>query len=219
MKEYYTVGLMSGTSLDGLDIAYCKFSKVKDKWSFQLLNSKTIEYNDSIITKLKNCIHFSEAEISDLDLELGNFYGLKTKEFLDDTLIKPLLVASHGHTVFHQPDNGYTLQIGNGKAIKKQLNIVVINDFRSLDVKLGGQGAPLVPIGDKFLFSDFDYCLNLGGIVNISYDQNGIRKAYDICTCNLGLNYLAEKFDLKYDDRERYTSFNEEYFWKDKTHA
>ena len=201
MEEYYTIGLMSGTSLDGLDIAYCKFTREKNVWSFQLLNSTTVEYDKTLVGKLQNCIHFEKEELDQFDLELGAFFGVQTKAFIDENDISPLLVASHGHTVFHQPEKGYTLQIGDGKSLKNNVQTEVINDFRSLDVKLGGQGAPLVPIGDKLLFSEFDYCLNLGGIANVSYDENNIRKAFDVCSCNLVLNHLSEELGLKYDDK------------------
>ena len=110
-------------------------------------------------------------------------------------------IASHGHTIFHKPEEKYTLQIGCGKEIASTTKTKVVNDFRTQDVALGGQGAPLVPIGDKLLFSEFDYCLNLGGFANISYEEEGIRKAYDICPANIVLNHYCNLIEKKYDDK------------------
>jgi anhydro-N-acetylmuramic acid kinase len=108
-------------------------------------------------------------------------------------------IASHGHTIFHQPAKGFTCQIGDGGAIHAECGVPVVYDFRSLDVMRGGQGAPLVPAGDKVLFSDYDVCLNLGGIANLSIDIRKQRKAYDICFANMGLNHLARKANKKFD--------------------
>ena len=201
MKTVYKViGLMSGTSLDGLDIAYCEFSKT-EKWQFKIIESITIEYNKKWKLRLKDCIHFSQSELDELDIDLGKFWGQKVKEFINNKNLEVDFIASHGHTVFHQPEKGITLQIGNAKAISVQTKCTVISDFRTLDVKRGGQGAPLVPIGDKLLFSEYKYCLNLGGISNISFDdENGNRKAFDVLPCNLILNYYANQKNLAYDN-------------------
>ena len=217
METYNAIGIMSGTSLDGLDIAYCSFTFTNNKWDYRLIDTQTIDYPKELFTKLEQCIYFQKEEIIHLDIELGHFIGKNVKHFIDKHKIKPILVASHGHTVLHQPNKGITLQIGNGKIIKQYINTIVINDFRSLDVKLGGQGAPLVPIGDRLLFSKYDYCLNLGGIANISYEINNERKAFDICSCNLILNYLSQKVGLKYDNEGKMAqngTLNEELYNK-----
>ena len=191
---------MSGTSLDGLDICYSKFIKTKNNWDFQILTSETIPYSSEWEHALKNAIQLPSEELLKLDVDYGFYLGEKTSEFISKHKIINLdLIASHGHTVFHQPKNKFTLQIGDGRAIKSKINKTVIYDFRSQDVILGGNGAPLVPIGDELLFSNFDACLNLGGFSNISLKRNEKRIAFDICPVNILLNSFAEKFGEKFD--------------------
>jgi len=197
-KKYYVIGLMSGTSVDGVDLAYCSF-EYKNKWSSDILYSKTVSYPDDMQERLKNCVDLPSVELLQLDHELGKWFGKQISRFISKENLTPLLIASHGHTVFHQPKRGFTYQIGNLYEIYHQVKIPVAGDFRSLDVTLGGQGAPLVPIGDSQLFSDYDFCLNLGGFSNISFDKNGKRLAFDICAVNSVLNYLAEKKGLPFD--------------------
>lgn len=197
-KKYYVIGLMSGTSVDGVDLAYCSF-EYKNKWSSDILCSKTVSYPDDMQERLKNCVDLPSVELLQLDHELGKWFGKQISRFISKENLTPLLIASHGHTVFHQPKRGVTYQIGNLYEIYHQVKIPVAGDFRSLDVTLGGQGAPLVPIGDSQLFSDYDFCLNLGGFSNISFDKNGKRLAFDICAVNSVLNYLAEKKGLPFD--------------------
>lgn len=112
----------------------------------------------------------------------------------------PKLIASHGHTIFHRPEEGFTLQIGDGQEIANATGIMTINDFRTEDVEKGGQGAPLVPIGDRHLFAEYPICLNIGGIANVSYETDDKRIAYDICMANQLLNYLAGKLGYDYDN-------------------
>ncbi|AZI40715.1 anhydro-N-acetylmuramic acid kinase [Epilithonimonas vandammei] len=198
---FFAIGLMSGTSLDGLDICYSKFIKTKNNWDFQILTSETIPYSSEWEHALKNAIQLTSEELLKLDVDYGFYLGEKTSEFISKHKIINLdLIASHGHTVFHQPKNKFTLQIGDGRAIKSKTNKTVIYDFRSQDVILGGNGAPLVPIGDELLFSNFDACLNLGGFSNISLKRNGKRIAFDICPVNIILNDLALKLGKKFDD-------------------
>ncbi len=190
---------MSGTSLDGVDIAFCTF--VFDKgWSFTLEASQTIQYPTAWSSKLKSAHTLSAEKLLALDVEYGTYLGSLCNTFVKKNKIKELhFIASHGHTIFHQPENKFTLQIGNGNALHAATSLPVINDFRSLDVLYGGQGAPLVPVGDKYLFSEYDVCLNLGGIANLSLDHKKDRVAYDICFLNMGLNYLAQKKRKQYD--------------------
>ncbi len=192
---------MSGTSLDGLDICHTKFVKQESNWSFEILKSETIPYSFEWEKSLRNAIQLSSEELLKLNVDYGFYLGEKTQEFISKNKIINLdLIASHGHTVFHQPQNKFTLQIGDGRAIKSKTDKTVIYDFRSQDVIFGGNGAPLVPIGDELLFSNFDACLNLGGFSNISLKQNGRRLAFDICPVNIILNDLAIKIGKKYDE-------------------
>lgn len=200
-KIFYAIGLMSGTSLDGLDICHTKFVKQESNWSFEILKSETIPYSFEWEKSLRNAIQLSSEELLKLNVDYGFYLGEKTQEFISKNKIINLdLIASHGHTVFHQPQNKFTLQIGDGRAIKSKTDKTVIYDFRSQDVIFGGNGAPLVPIGDELLFSNFDACLNLGGFSNISLKQNGRRLAFDICPVNIILNDLAIKIGKKYDE-------------------
>ena len=197
--EYLAIGVMSGTSLDGLDIALCKFIVNDNKWSFEILKSHTFIYDSSWKNILATSDRLEAAELLKLHHQFGEYIGLKVKEFLADTKSAPDLIASHGHTVFHRPDEGITLQIGYGEDIYKETNIPVVTDFRTKDVIYGGQGAPLVPIGDELLFNQYDYCLNLGGFSNVSFMHDKNRIAFDICPCNMALNEIASKLGFTMD--------------------
>jgi anhydro-N-acetylmuramic acid kinase len=199
MASYKVLGLMSGTSLDGLDVAYCIFSLQKGIWKFSLEKAHTFKYTASTILKLSKAKEASALELSLLSNELATQWAKNIGDFIQNNNIKADFVASHGHTIFHQPEKGLTVQIGNGAKLSAMLKLPVICDFRTTDVALGGQGAPLVPIGDELLFSNFGYCLNLGGIANISFKEKNKRIAFDISACNILLNYLAEKKGKKYD--------------------
>lgn len=190
---------MSGTSLDGLDIAYCVFQKNNDAWSFSLEQAQTVSYSPSWKKKLSQGHLLSASALLALDLDYGEFLGHACSSFITKHKLKVDFIASHGHTIFHQPGAGFTYQLGNGNALHATSDLPVIYDFRSLDVARGGQGAPLVPAGDKFLFSEYEACLNLGGIANISMDIKGNRKAFDICFVNMGANYLAAKKGKGFD--------------------
>ena len=198
-KEYIVLGMMSGTSLDGLDLALCRFKKEDNEWQYDIISSTTIEYETDFKQRLGNAIQASGYELLKLDCDFGKLIALEIKLFLAKEKLQPTLIASHGQTIFHRPELGFTTQIGNGAVIAAETGITTVCDFRSLDVALGGQGAPLVPVGDEYLFGKYDLCLNLGGFSNISYKQNGIRKAFDISPCNLPLNLLAQQLGLTYD--------------------
>ncbi len=190
---------MSGTSLDGLDIAYCTFSKRNNHWNFEIIHATTVPYSESWVNRLSNAASLSAFEFSFLDIDYGKFIGQSVKKFVLDTNIKPDFISSHGHTIFHQPEKGITVQIGNGASIAAETQIKVICDFRTLDVAFRGQGAPLVPIGDMELFADYDTCVNIGGFANISYAVNSKRIAYDICPANIVLNHFANDLNHKFD--------------------
>ncbi len=200
MKKPYTViGLMSGTSLDGLDITCCKFENKEGLWSFSILYTNAIEYTDYLKNKLKNAIHLNTVDLLAFHNEYGNWLGKQVKKFIAQNNLTVDFVASHGHTVFHQPEIGVTYQIGSGQHLANASGQKVICDFRTNDVNLGGQGAPLVPIGDQLLFGTYDFCLNLGGISNISFTMEGKRIAYDISPANMLLNYICATIGKTYD--------------------
>ena len=199
---FYALGLMSGTSLDGLDICHASFTKDDSgNWNFKMLNAETFPYSETWEHQLRNAIHLSAEEIFELHAEYGFYLGTKANEFIEKYSLKNIdLIASHGHTVFHQPQKKFTVQIGDGRAIKLLTDIPVIYDFRSQDVLMGGNGAPLVPIGDELLFSEFDACLNIGGFSNISFKEDGKRIAFDICPVNIVLNDFAKRLGKEYDE-------------------
>ena len=190
---------MSGTSGDGLDIVYCELNKNVD-WAFEIGPAETAPFPDGLRKDLAASHRFSGQELTLLDLGFGRWMGEQVKAFCEKHGLIPDAIASHGHTVFHQPEKCVTLQIGNGWSLFEAAGYPVINDFRTLDVQLGGQGAPLVPIGDQKLFGEYDFCLNLGGISNISMESPDGRIAFDICPFNLLLNPLALKLGLPFDD-------------------
>lgn len=195
---YHIIGLMSGTSGDGLDLAYCRFRK-QEIWSFELLESSTIPFPQSLEYQLKHSHLLSAFDLAILDVTFGKWMGEQVRDFCEARRINPQSVCAHGHTVFHQPEKGLSLQIGNGWALHKASGFQVINDFRMLDISLGGQGAPLVPIGDQLLFPQIDCCINLGGFANISMDQDSKRIAYDCCPFNLLLNSQANLLGAPFD--------------------
>lgn len=198
LKYHHVIGIMSGTSLDGLDLAYCVF-KQGNSWEYEVRKAETLPYPEELRQKLAQAMTLSGYELALLHNELGRFIGLQVKEFMVGFAEEVELIASHGHTVFHRPDLGLTTQIGNGAVIAANCGKPVVCDFRTTDVALGGQGAPLVPIGDELLYGQYDICLNLGGISNLSYRDNEQRKAYDISPCNIVLNYLAQQCGKAYD--------------------
>ena len=203
-SDVFALGLMSGTSLDGLDIALVSFKAESGKLKHQLVKGTTIPYSKEWKRVLKELPDASAFKYVKTDHDLGKFMGQQTNLFLkelDPTLRNAVsFIGSHGHTVFHQPENGFTSQIGHPSHIAAITAITTVADFRTLDVALGGQGAPLVPIGDQILYSDYIACLNLGGIANISY-QNlaGHRVAFDICAVNQVLNHLAARLNQDFD--------------------
>ena len=201
MKTSWSViGVMSGTSLDGLDIALCNFRNDSGKWQYEIVDAECYNYDKAWKQKLNDAYKLSGLDLLILHKEYGFFIGDRINSFLKKDHQKPDLIATHGHTVFHQPDKKLSFQLGGSAALFASTGIPVVSDFRALDVCLGGQGAPLVPVGDAILFKEYDYCLNLGGIANISYDKDNQRIAFDICGCNLLLNTVANEIGLDYDN-------------------
>ncbi|MFH2095711.1 MAG: anhydro-N-acetylmuramic acid kinase [Bacteroidota bacterium] len=199
MKDnYHAIGVMSGSSLDGLDMALVSFTK-SDRWNFEFIKGDTLPYTSQWKNRLMDAQNLCAFDFLLFHKEYGKFIGQNVLEFLDDCEIDCNLISSHGHTIFHQPDKGVSFQLGDGYSIAAITGKTVVSDFRSMDVALGGQGAPMVPVGDMFLFGEYDYCLNLGGFANISYDQNGKRIAYDICPVNTVINYYANLKNMEFD--------------------
>ena len=203
---WYVIGVMSGTSLDGVDLTYVKIEKEK-AYSFDILESKTVNYSEKWKNILFEAFNYSGEKLTKLNADYGKFLGEVINEFIQKKKLKNIdFIASHGHTIFHQPHLNYTLQIGNGAEICAINNIKTICDFRVQDVALGGQGAPLVPIGDRFLFSEYTFCLNLGGFSNISFEKEKERIAFDICPVNIVMNQYTRKIGLEYDDKGKMAS-------------
>jgi anhydro-N-acetylmuramic acid kinase len=197
---YRVIGFMSGTSLDGMDLVHCHIEFDAGKWKYHIHAARTYSYTDAWKTQLANAHLLDAAGIIALDRNYGNYIGEVVLQFINEFELSVDLISSHGHTVLHQPEKGITYQIGYGANIYATTQIPVVCDFRTLDVALGGQGAPLVPIGDELLFGQYDACLNLGGFSNISYVHKGQRIAYDISPCNIVLNKLAGKLGKSYDE-------------------
>lgn len=193
------IGLMSGTSTDGLDIIAVTFENKFNKIQYSIHESYTINYNDAWKNRLLNAVNLSALELRKLDIDFGIWMADQVNVFRLNKDWKADFIASHGHTVFHQPENGFTFQIGNGASLASRTGITCICDFRQGDISLGGQGAPLVPLGDELLFNEFTYCLNLGGFANVSYVEKGERIAYDISALNVVLNELSRKLGHEYD--------------------
>jgi anhydro-N-acetylmuramic acid kinase len=191
---------MSGSSLDGLDLALVRFTRSVDGWDYSLLDRETKAYSPELKARLLGAFTASVPEILQLDVDLGRLFGEWSKTFIDRQKLKPTLIASHGHTVFHQPGLGYSQQIGHAAHIAAITGLPVAADFRSLDIALGGQGAPLVPVGDRLLFGQHTLCLNLGGIANLSFEKGGKRLAWDLACCNMVFDRLASSLGLDYDD-------------------
>lgn len=193
---------MSGTSLDGLDLVDVTIWQQQNTWNFRLHNTWFVPYSKEYQTALKECFDASIQVVERFSHDYGVFLAKAVLQFREKYGIEKVdLLASHGHTIFHKPEERFTLQIGDGQVLSDLTGLKVVCDFRTQDVALGGQGAPLVPIGDQLFFNNYDYCLNLGGFANVSFNQNGVRKAYDICPVNTVLNHYVRKLGMEYDDQ------------------
>ncbi|HLT49037.1 MAG TPA: anhydro-N-acetylmuramic acid kinase [Aequorivita sp.] len=200
-NKYHIIGVMSGTSLDGIDLAEIIFNFSEAKWNFEIITAETVPYSSFWKDELREAINYSEEKLERLDFKYTEKLSEEILKFIKKHNIPEIdAVCSHGHTILHQPEKGFTYQIGNLPKISKMLGQTVVCDFRVQDVELGGQGAPLVPIGDRLLFPEYDYCLNLGGFANCSFEKNGERIAFDICPVNIVLNNYAEKLGHNFDE-------------------
>ena len=210
---YNVIGLMSGSSLDGLDIAFAEFSETAGKWDYKINCAACIEYGNKWIEKLQDAIYLPAFDYQLLHTDYGRFLGEKVNDFIEQFGLhhKVNLIASHGHTTFHFPEKKMTHQLGDGAAIAAVTQLPVVSDLRSMDVAFGGQGAPIVPMGEKLLFPDHHYFLNIGGIANVSINSKATNNsdsysdkneiiAFDICAANRVLNMLAAEKNLDYDE-------------------
>jgi len=205
-QTYHVLGVMSGTSLDGIDLCCARFN-YSDRWDYQILKAKTINYTSDWVNRLRNATTLNIQALENLNVDYTAYLGAVINQFIDEEKIEELdAVCSHGHTIFHQPENQLTLQIGNLQSLASIIKQRIVCDFRVQDVALSGQGAPLVPIGDKYLFSEFDFCLNLGGFANGSFDINNERIAFDICPVNIVLNHYVHFLGFDYDDEGKIAS-------------
>lgn len=197
-KPITLLGLMSGSSLDGLDAACCTFW-FDQRWHFTLDAAETLPYPEDWGGEMIRLMNGTARQLAEAHATYGQMIGRMAAGFIRKHNLKPVYIASHGHTLFHDPARGYTFQLGSGAAIAAETGLSVISDFRATDVALGGQGAPLVPIGDEWLFGNYTVCLNIGGIANLSLRMAGRRLAWDICPANMILNKVAgwagEKMD------------------------
>lgn len=205
-NEYNVIGVMSGTSLDGIDLAFISF-KFNKTWSFNIVKAETIAYAEEWLIKLKTLVNFKKEELLGLDEAYTILLSQIIQNFISKNNITNIdAVCSHGHTALHKPENGLTYQIGNLPKLATLIKQTIVCDFRVQDVAFGGQGAPLVPIGDQELFKEYDYCVNLGGFANVSTISNGKRIAFDICPVNIVLNKYVSQIGLKYDDEGQLAS-------------
>ena len=203
---YNVIGLMSGSSLDGLDIAFVELLESAGKWSFKIIHANCDKYTDELIIELRDAHQLNALDYQLLHASFGHYIGSRVNDFIETNNLdhQVHLVVSHGHTTFHLPEKLMTAQLGDGAAIAAETKLPVVTDLRALDVALGGQGAPIVPIGESLLFNEFNYFLNLGGIANISIADNDLAAekkviAFDVCPANRILNMLAAKKNLLYD--------------------
>lgn len=198
---YKVIGLMSGSSLDGLDIAFVELEERSGKWTYEFIKTSCYPYDAAWTKELSQAAHLSARDYLLLDTRYGHYLGEMVNRFIEEHSLhfQVHLIVSHGHTVFHAPAEKMTTQLGNGAAIAAETSINVVSDLRALDVALGGQGAPIVPIAEKLLLNEYDLFLNLGGIANISFNEDRYA-AFDVCPCNRVLNALAADAGKAYDE-------------------
>jgi anhydro-N-acetylmuramic acid kinase len=199
---YRVVGIMSGSSLDGLDIVFAELDETSRKWSYEIKAAACIPYSHEWVKKLSAATKLNAYDYLLLHSEYGKYIGEQVNAFIDEHNLhhKVQLIASHGHTTFHSPELGMTGQLGNGASIAAATEINVVSDLRAVDVAFGGQGAPIVPIGEKLLFGDYPLCLNIGGIANLSFNTPGGYIAFDVCAANKVLNMLVQSEGKEFDE-------------------
>lgn len=200
MGMYRVIGIMSGSSMDGVDLAFCELAEHNGSWTYAIHAAETVPYEMKWRNRLSQLYKQTAMIYAKTDAYYGRYLGDLVNAFINKHRIHADFIASHGHTVFHSPSEGYTSQIGHGAFIHAATGLPVVSDFRTTDIAMGGQGAPLVPIGDKYLFGEYGFCLNLGGFANITANSNGTMHAFDIAPCNVVLNRTARLLELQYDE-------------------
>lgn len=199
MKTYSVIGIMSGSSMDGVDLAHCKITSDNGHYTYSIEESETFEYDEVWRLRLSQIRKADSLAYTKTDVFYGHYLGHLVNKFIAKYDLKVDMVASHGHTVFHYPEEMITRQVGDGASLSAICKLPVVSDFRSMDVAKKGQGAPLVAIGDQLLFNDYDFCLNLGGFANISGKIAEFRVSFDICPANILLNRVARDLNQDYD--------------------
>lgn len=199
---YRAIGLMSGSSLDGLDIAFVEFQESSGNWEYTVKAAECFGYSSEWVEKLAYAHSLKAVDYQLLHTAYGHYIGQQVNTFIEKHGLQyqVQLVASHGHTTFHIPSENMTAQLGEGAAIAATTGINVVSDLRAMDIALNGQGAPIVPIGEKLLLKDFNLFLNLGGIANLSYRGPEKYVAFDICPANRVLNMLAARAGKPFDE-------------------
>lgn len=199
---YRVIGLMSGSSLDGLDIVFTELEENRGAWNYNILAADCYAYNDEWKQKLVNAKSSTALDYCLLHTAYGKYLADCVNRFIGENNLhhRVQLIASHGHTVFHDPANGTTTQLGCGATLAALTGINVVSDLRIMDVALGGQGAPIVPMGEKLLFPGYDFYLNIGGIANLSYQQQNNFIAFDVCPANRILNMFAQEAGKEFDE-------------------
>jgi anhydro-N-acetylmuramic acid kinase len=203
INKFLSIGTMSGSSLDGLDIVAVEFACIDAVWESKIIAAECLKYSNEWHENLKNARNLSAFDLLKLNIKYGHLNADYIQKFINKNNLNQVdLVVSHGHTVYHQPTNGFTLQIGDGQTMSVMLNLPVVCNLRAKDITLGGQGAPIVPIADLLIYSKFTACLNIGGIANISFKNRNNKQiiAFDICAANQVLNYLSNQLGLPYDN-------------------
>ncbi len=200
--KFEVIGLMSGSSLDGLDICFVEFQEQNTQWSFEIKAAKCYPYQQELQGDLRKIGEGSAFQLAEMHTKLSKIKAEYVQQFFEEFPISKnaTLIVSHGQTIFHQPEKSFTTQIGCGATLSALTNKTVVCDLRTYDIALGGQGAPLVPFGEKYLFHEYQSFLNIGGICNISTHDKDKIEAYDVCPGNTLLNLLSAQVGQNYDE-------------------
>jgi len=221
MVEQIFIGLMSGTSLDGVDVALVKFSQ-----PFKVLHTHFVPYPNAIKSTILALQHPAENELEIAALlsnSLAILYAQAVNELLESSALNASQITAigcHGQTIRHQPYHnqqiGYTLQIGNAALLAERTHITVVSDFRTRDIAAGGQGAPLVPAFHAEIFSSNSVnraIINIGGIANITYlpkaihSQNSDVFGFDSGPGNMLMDaWIKQHLNVDYDQNGQWAA-------------